>query len=94
MPMECSHTHKYLPGSFRLCYQGPEWKQPGDLCRKYLAENRKQEWASANVTSVSNSSLEHLVQLKSHGQKSLGGLQSMGSHRVGHDLATKQHHHG
>ena len=27
---------------------------------------------------------------KSHGQKSLVGLQSMGSQRVGHDLVTKQ----
>ena len=29
---------------------------------------------------------------KSHGQRSLVGLQSMGSQRVRHDLATKQHH--
>ena len=27
---------------------------------------------------------------KSHGQRDLGGLQSMGSQRVSHDLATKQ----
>ena len=29
---------------------------------------------------------------KSHGQRSLVGLQSMGSQRVRHDLATKQHY--
>ena len=27
---------------------------------------------------------------ESHGQRSLRGLQAVGSHRVGHDLATKQ----
>ena len=29
---------------------------------------------------------------KSHGQRSLVGLQSLGSQRVRHDLTTKQHH--